>query len=144
MPVIGVDIEHERADPKRYTCQRGAGHAAVRADGANPASQLKPLADNVGQLVKNFGQVAARSFLKQDRGHKKVHVQRRYAFRQLLERRIQRQAEVVFFKGPPEFSRKRLLELPMNHFERNGKSVPGAHRTGDELQALGEKLLEAA
>ncbi len=110
----------------------------MRADGADAAAQLEALPDHVGQLVQNFGQVAAGALLQQHRGNEEVHVERGHALGQLLQRHLQRQAQVVFLEGAPEFARQRLLKLAVNHFERHRKGVPGAHRARDELQAVGK------
>src|SRR5687767_10128898 len=71
-----------------------------------------------------------------------MHVEQRDALAEFFESRIERQSQIVLLERPPELARKRLRELTMNHFERYGESMAGAHRAGHELQTLRKDLLE--
>src|SRR6266567_4515204 len=49
---------------------------------------------------------------------------------------------VRFCRHTAEFTGQRRGEFPVDHFQRNGKRMPGAHRSGYELEAVGELLFK--
>src|SRR5580658_4170175 len=61
--VIGSGIKHQHGDRDRNAAERGCGHAAMRADGANSPAQFEAFADDIGQLVQNLGQITAGALL---------------------------------------------------------------------------------
>src|SRR5277367_439029 len=73
--VVRVGVKREHRDPDGNATERDARHAPMRADGLDAAPQLEALADHIGQLVQDLGQVAAGALLQQHRGNEKVHVQ---------------------------------------------------------------------
>src|SRR5271165_4771531 len=140
--IVGIGVEHADRHSNWNAGQCGPSHAPVRADGPDAAAQLEALADDVSEFVQNLRQIAARALLQQYGGHEEVHVQRRNALGQLLQRDIQRQTQIVFLEGTAEFARQRLLEFAVNHLERHREGMAGAHRARHKLQAVGKKLLE--
>ncbi len=142
--IIRVGVESKHRYPDGNATERDARHPPVSADGADAAAQLEPLPDHVREFVQNLGQIAARALLQQHRGNEEVHVQRRNALGQFLQRHVQRQAQIVFLEGAPEFTRQGFLKLAVNHFERHREGMPGAHRARHELQAVRKDLFEAA
>ena len=145
--VVRIGVEHQDGDGDRDAAQRRGGHPPVRADRADAPAQLEALADHVRQLVQNLGQVAAGALLQQHRGYKEVHVERRDALGQALQRDLDGKSQVVLLEGAAEFARHRLGELAINHFKRHGKRMAGAHGARNELQRFREygfEFLQAA
>ena len=100
--VFGVD-EHQRdGEERRQSQQHVAGHAAVRRVDAHLAENLEPLAHDVGEVVEDLREVAAGLALDEHGGREEPHVEERHADRQVVQRVLQRQAEVLFFEGLPE------------------------------------------
>src|ERR1700722_15746904 len=64
LDVIRIGVKHENRHRDRNAAQRGRGHAAVRADGADAPAQLEAFADDVSQLVQDLGQVTAGALLQ--------------------------------------------------------------------------------
>ena len=124
--------------------ERSGRHAAMGADRADTAPQFEALANHVGQLVQNLGQITAGALLQQHRGNKEVNIERRNALRELLQSHFNRQTQIVLFKGPAEFARDRLRKFAVNHFERYRESVTGAHGAGDEFERLRKQRLQSA
>ena len=64
--------------------------------------------------------------------------------RQVVERVLQRQAEVLLVERLPELGPDRLRHLVGDHLQPGRKRVAGLERARDQVERLGELLLERA
>ena len=91
---------------------------AFAGEGLNLAPNLEPLADEVADLVEDFGQVAARLPLQDDGRGEEPQVEVRHAVGHFFDRLFQRHAQVLGLVAALEFGGDR-----------------GAHFVGDQLEA---------
>src|SRR5262245_835353 len=94
------------------------------------------------ELVEQLGKIAAGPLLKQYCGDKKMNLQQGYALGQILKGVFQGQAQVLLVERAAELAGQGFAEFAVNHFQRNRECVSGAHRAGDELQAVRELLFK--
>src|SRR5713101_8868806 len=142
LDIFPVGIEHQERHRDGNDGQGRGRDAAVSADGLDSAAQLEPLADDNRQLIEQLGKITACPLLQQHGGDEKVHFQQWHALGKILQRVLERQAQVLFVECAPELTRQRVGELAMNHFERNREGVAGAHRTRHELQTVWKLLFK--
>src|SRR5262245_38533932 len=96
--VFRVD-EHQRArEHGGQRQQHVAGEAPVRGMDPHLTQNLEALADDVGEVVEDLGQVAARVPLNQDGRHEEPHVEQPDPVRELVERILERQTEVLLIE----------------------------------------------
>src|SRR4051812_23347866 len=140
--VIGVDERERDAQHRRQREQDVPGEASVRGVDPDLAQDLEALAHDVREVLQDLRQVAARLPLNQHRGGEETYVEQRHAERQVVERVLHRQAEVLLVERLPELGADRLRHFVRHHLQPGGERVAGLERAGDEVEALGELLLE--
>ena len=133
-----IDEEHRQRE------QHVAGQPAVRRVDAHLAEDLEALADDVGEVLEDLGQVAAGLALDQDRGREEPHVEQRHADGEVRQRVLQRQAEVLLVERLPELGADRLRHLVGDHLQAGREGVARLQRARHQVQRLGERFLERA
>src|SRR5260370_1677149 len=106
------------------------------------AQDFKAFADDVGEVVKNLGKIAAGFALQHHRGHEKLDVDQRDAVGEVEQGVAYREPEFLFFVELAEFSGNGLGDLVGNHLEGGGKCVSGANGAGERIDVLGKFLLK--
>src|SRR4029077_14915252 len=96
------------------------GEAAVRRVHADLAANLEPLADDMREVVEDFGEGAAGVTLDQHGGDEEADVEERHALGELVQRIAQRQAEVLLIERLLELGPDRLLSQ-IGRASRRGK-----------------------
>ena len=96
------------------------------------------------QVVEHLGQVAARLALRQHRRHEEARVEHRHAPRHAAQRVGQRHAEVLLVVDAAELGADRRRHLVGDDAQAGRERVAGAQRAGDQVDGLGELLLEHA
>src|SRR6266404_8644442 len=109
---------------------------------ADLAQDFKALADYVGEVVENFGKVAAGFALQHHRRHEEFDVDQRDAVGQVDQGVAYREPEFLLFVELAEFSGNGFGDLVGNHFEGGGKCVSGANGAGESIDGLGKLLLK--
>src|SRR6266446_10189625 len=109
---------------------------------ADLAQNFKALADYVGEVVENFGKVAAGFALQHHRRHEELDVDQRDAVGEGEKCVAYREPEFLFFVELAEFSGDGFGDLIGNHFEGGGKGVSGANGAGESIDGLGKLLLK--
>jgi hypothetical protein len=125
--VIRVDHLQGDAEKGREREQHVAGKPAVRGVHAHLAANLEPLADDVREVVQNLGKIAARFSLDEDRGREESHVEQRHAQREIVERFLHREAEILLFERRAEFGANRFGHLVGHHLHTGAERVSGAN-----------------
>src|ERR1700722_15978236 len=123
--------------------KQGHGKAPLRGVYADLALDLEALADNVGQVVENFSQVAAGFALQHDGGDKEFYVDQGDALGEIHEGVADRHAEFLFFKELAEFSGQRLSDFIENHFDSGGEGVTGANGARQSVDGFGEEFFKS-
>ena len=118
------------------------GEASLGGVDADLALNFEALADDVGQVVENFGEVAAGFALQHDGGDEEFYVDQGDALGEIHEGIADGHAEFLFFEEFAEFGGQRLGDLVGNHFESGGEGVTGADGAGESVDGLGEKFFE--
>ena len=121
---------------------RDHGEAALRGVDADLTKNFETLANDVREIVENFGEVAAGLALEHDGGDKKFYVDERDALGEIDERVADGKPEFLLFIELAEFSRDRLGEFVGNQFEGGGKGVAGADGAGEGVDGLGKFLFK--
>ena len=125
---------------RRQRQQHVAGEPAVRRVDPHLAENLEALADDVREVLENLGQVAARLALDQDRGREEPDVEQRHADRQVVERVLQRQTEVLLVERLAELGSDRLRHLVGDHLQAGRERVAGLERARNQVERLRELL----
>ena len=79
--VGSIDEVHHHGDDDRNAGQNSTRHTTMGGDRSNLASQLEALTDQPSELFKNLSEIAAGTFLQDDRCDKKPYVEHRHASR---------------------------------------------------------------
>ena len=93
--VLGVDERQRDCEKRRQRHQHVTGEPAVRGVHAHLAANLESLADDGREVVENLRQVAAGLALNEHGGREEAHVEQRHAQAQIVQRFLERQAEVL-------------------------------------------------
>src|SRR6266446_2634037 len=109
---------------------------------ADLAQDFKALADDVGEVVKNFGKVAAGFALQHHRRHEELDGDQRDAVGEVDQGVAYREPEFLLFVELAEFSGNGFGDLVGNHFEGGGKCVSGANGARERIDGFGELLLK--
>ena len=113
----------------------------MRAGSLDLALQLEPLADDLPQTGEDLAQVAAGLFLQDHRRHEETHIQQGNPIRQVIERRIQRRAEILLVEQRAELQPQRVGHILAGHAQTDGESVAGPHGARQKVERLGKLLL---
>src|SRR5271165_190553 len=126
----------------RHGHQQGHGEAALGGVDPNLALDLEALADDVGQVVENFGEVAAGFALEHDGGDEEFDIDQGHALGEVHKSVAHGHAELLLLIQFAEFAGERLRGFVGNHFQRGGESVTSADRAGQSVDGIGEKFFE--
>src|SRR5688572_28758621 len=142
--VVGAD-EHQRDGQEcRKSEQHIAGEPAMRGVDAHLAQNLEALSHDIGEVVQDLSEITAGLALDLDRRHEELHVHERHAHGEVVERLLQRQAEVLLLETLLELDSHRRRQLVGHHAQRALERVAGANRARQQVQRFGELLLELA
>src|SRR5689334_21756691 len=97
--VVGVHAVDDDKQCGRQSEQHDTREAAFAGEGLDLAPDLEALADQVADLVEDFGQVTTRLTLQDDRRGEELEVQIRNAHDEIVKGFFERLAEVLFFEG---------------------------------------------
>ena len=138
----GIEHKHQRDNDWRHTHQERHRQTSLSGINANLALNLEALADDVREVIEDFGEVAA-SFALQHHGRdKELHVDQGHALGEIDEGIANRHAEFLLFVELAELARDRFGYLVGNHFEGGSKRVPGANGSGQCVDGFRKKFLE--
>ena len=103
--------EQEAGEADRQEADDVAGQALLRRQGPDLALDADALADRVGDRVEDLGEVAADLVLDRDGGRHQLEVVGPHAADHVLERLLERQAEVDLADDAAELGRDRRARL---------------------------------
>ena len=145
--VVGVHAVHDGEQHRRQRQQHDAGQPAFAGERLDLAPNLEPLADQVADLVEDFGQVTTRLPLQDDGRGEELEVEVGNALGEVFERFLERLAEVLLFERAAEFAADRVGHFLRHQAEAGRQAVAGTQRAGDQLQrfaAVGRRTSSAA
>src|SRR5579871_5776026 len=142
MDEITIDGQHHDHNDGRHSHQQGHSEASLGGVNAHLALNLEALADDIGEIVENFGQVAARLALQHDCGDKEFHIDKGNALRQIHESIAHGHAELLLFKELAKFSGHWFGHFAGNHLQGGGEGVSGPNRAGERVDGLGKEFLK--
>src|SRR5688572_5884878 len=116
----------------------------MRGVDAHLAQNLEALSHDIGEVVQDLSEITAGLALDLDRRHEELHVHERHAHGEVVERLLQRQAEVLLLETLLELDPYRRRQLVGHHAHRALERVAGANRARQQVQRFGELLLELA
>ena len=136
--------EDEEGQEERQRADDVAGQALLRGQGANLALDPDPLANGERDRVEDLGEVATDLVLDRDgRGHQ-LEVLRLHALDHVLEREVERQAEVDLADDAAELDRDRRPRLANDELDGLQERRAGAERVGDQRDRVRQLLVERA
>ena len=134
--------EQEAGQADRQEADDVARQALLRGQGPDLALDADALADGVRDRVEDLGEVAADLVLDGDgRGHQ-LEVVRADAPDHVLERLLERQAEVDLADDPAELGRDRRPRLAHDQLDGLQERRAGAQRVGDQGDRVRQLLVE--
>src|SRR5579885_1414968 len=92
--VVGVHEGDGERDEERQAAENPRRHSRRGRQRPQVFENAEALADGVGDLLKNFGEVSARLALNHDRRDAEPQVEERYARGEVFERELERESEV--------------------------------------------------
>src|SRR5271165_6881443 len=122
--------------------QQSHGKAALGGVDANLALDLEALADDVGQVVQDFGKIAAGFALQHDGSDEEFYIDERDALGEIHEGVADGHAELLLFIEFAEFAGERFGDFVGNHFQSGSEGVSGADGAGQSVDGFGEEFLE--
>ncbi len=137
-----VEELHQDHDRGRQGHEQDHGEASLGGVNADLAQDFKAFADDIREVVKNLGQIAAGFALQHHCRHEELDVDQRDAVGQVEQGVAHGEPEFLFFVELAEFSGNGLGDLVGNHFEGGGKCVSGANGAGERIDGLGKLLLK--
>src|SRR5208282_2597170 len=137
-----VDHEHEDDNRGGESHEQGHGEASLGGVDADLAQDLKAFANDVREVVKNLGEIAAGFALQHHRRHEELNVDQRNTVGEVEQGVAYREPEFLFFVELAEFSGNGFGDFVGNHFESGGKGVSGANGAGEGIDGLGKLLLK--
>src|SRR5262249_53729370 len=93
--IVVLDVEHDQEQQEGQRHQDDARQPAFRREGLDLAEDAETFADDVADLVEDFGEVAAGGSLDADGGHEEAQVEVGNAVAHRLEGVVDRNAEVL-------------------------------------------------
>ena len=138
----GRGDEQEAGQADRQEADDVARQALLRGQGPDLALDPDALADREGDRVEDLGEVAADLVLDGDgRGHQ-LEVVGADAADHVLERLVERQAEVDLADDPAELGRDRRPRLADDQLDRLEERRAGAQGVGDQGDRVRQLLVE--
>src|SRR5579872_305356 len=142
MDEAGVEDRHHGDDDRRHAHQQGHGQAALRGVDADLALNLESFADDVRQVVENFGKIASSLALQHNGSNEELDVDQRNTLCQIHQSVTNRHAELLLFIELAELTGDRLGDLVGDHFQRGGESMSGTNRASESVDSLGKEFLK--
>src|SRR6185295_4012666 len=121
--VIGVQTVNGQEQQRRQSQQNDAGQAAFARQGLYLTPNLESFADQVADLVENFGKVTTRLPLQNHRRGKELHVQVGNPLGHRVERLVERNTQVLLLEDATKFLADRQRHLFSNQPESGGKAM---------------------
>ena len=138
----GRGDEQEAGQGDRQEADDVARQALLRGQGPDLALDADPLADRVGDGVEDLGEVAADLVLDRDgRGHQ-LEVVRPDAADHVLERLVERQAQVDLADDAAELGRDGRPRLAHDQLDGLQERRAGAQGVGDQGDRVRQLLVE--
>ena len=116
--VVGVHERHGQRDEDGEAAENPRRHPRRRCQRPKVFEYAEALADGVGDLLQNLGEVSARLALDHDRRDAEAQVEQGHALRQVFERELERESEVLLLVSLSELSRNRLRHLGRDLVQR--------------------------
>ena len=138
----GAAMNRKPARPIGRTADDVAGQPLLRGQGPDLALDPDALADRVGDRVEDLGEVAADLVLDRDGGGHQLEVVRAHAADHVLERLVERQAEVDLADDPAELGRDRRPRLAHDELDGLEERRAGAQGVGDQGDRVRQLLVE--
>ena len=138
----GRGDEQEAREADRQEPDDVAGQALLRGQGPDLALDPDALADGERDRVEDLGEVAADLVLDADGGGHQLEVVGPDAADHVLERLVERQAEVDLADDAPELDRDRRPRLAHDQLDRLEERRAGPERVGDQRDRVGQLLVE--
>src|ERR1700683_46151 len=139
---IRTEDEKNRDHCRWHGHEQSHGEAALGGVDAHLALDLEAFADDIGQVIEDFGKVSAGFALQHDGGHKEFDVDQGDALGEIHESIAHRHAELLLFIEFAEFTGKRFGDLVGNHLQSGGEGVPGPDGAGQGVDGFGEEFLK--
>ena len=140
----GAATNRKAARPIGRPADDVARQALLRGEGPDLALDPDAFADRVGDRVEDLGEVAADLVLDADGGGHQLEVVGPHAADHVLERLVERKAEVDLADDPAELGRDRRTRLANDELDRLQERRAGAQGVGDEGDRVRELLVERA
>ena len=134
--------EQEAGQGDRQEADDVARQALLRRQGLDLALDADALADGVRDRIEDLGEVATDLVLDGDRGGHQLEVVGPDAPDHVLERLLERQAEVDLADDTGELGRDRRARLAHDELDRLEERRTGAQRVGDERDRVRQLLVE--
>src|SRR6266566_9195882 len=109
---------------------------------AHLAHNLEALANHVGEVIKNFRQIAASFALQHYRSDKELHVYQRNTFSEVQQCIAHRQAEFLLFKKLTEFGRDWLANFVGDQLQRTSERVASTYCARQGIDRFGKQFLK--
>src|SRR5579863_2134555 len=120
-----IQKQHRANNDRGHPHQQGHGQASLRCVDAHLTLNLETFTDDVGEVVENLRQIAARFALQHHRSHKELDVHQRHAIREIHEGVAYWHPELLLLIELTKFSGDGLGHFAGYHFERSSECVPG-------------------
>ena len=138
----GRGDEQEPGQADRQEADDVARQALLRGQGADLALDPDALADRERDRVEDLGEVAADLVLDRDGGRHQLEVVRADAADHVLERLVERQAEVDLADDAAELGRDRRSRLANDELDGLQERRTGSQRVGDQGDRVRQLLVE--
>src|SRR5215470_4815508 len=138
----GIHEIHAHHDDGWHTHEQEHGETSLRGVDAHLPQDFEPLADDVGEVVEDLGEIATRFALQHDGRHEEFHVDQGNAIGKIPQSLTNRQTEFLLLEKLAELTRHRLRDLVGDHFKGGGESMPRADGAGESIDGFRKKFLE--
>ena len=138
----GRGDEQEAGEADRQEGDDVARQALLRRQRADLALDPDALTDRVGDRVEDLGEVAADLVLDRDGGRHQLEVVRPHAADHVLERLLERQAEVDLADDAAELDRDRRSRLADDELDGLQERRAGPQGVGDQRDRVRQLLVE--
>src|SRR5262249_13337358 len=134
--VIRLDIQHQQEQTERQGDQNYAGQTTFRGEGLDLSQNAETLADDVTNLVENFGKITAGLALHKHAGYKESQIQVRNPVAHRLEGILDGDAKVLLIVNAPELISNRGGHFLGNDVHAGCEGVASPQGTGHQLQCV--------
>ena len=138
LDVVGLHVQHHQEQAERQGDQHDAGEPAFGRQGLHLAEDLEALADDVADLVEDFGQVAAGLPLDGHAGHEEPQVEVRHAVAHALAAPPRAGCRGSAPRRRGRTRRRSATAFPRRRRACRRRAVAGPQGPGDQLQGVGQ------